>query len=68
MPKRKPLTESEWRKVFNARCQSKQGRTVSEDDQQLIKDAFAEDPERYAAMGKEVFNATVPFGSTTKIK
>jgi hypothetical protein len=63
-----PLTESEWRKVFAARCQTKQGRSISAEERALVDRAFETDPERYGAMDGDVFNATVPFGSTARWK
>lgn len=65
---KKSLTESDWSKVFKARCQSKQGRPVSEEERRLVDVAFETDQARYAAMDKDVFNATVPFGSTVRWK
>ncbi|HEY8309997.1 MAG TPA: hypothetical protein VIG47_05540 [Gemmatimonadaceae bacterium] len=62
------LTEEQWNEVFAARCQSKQGKKLYHEQLALISLAYAEDPERYKAMEKDVFNATVPFGSDTKIK
>ena len=61
------LTEREWGLVFYLRCQTKQGRMISEADQRLVDRAYASDRERYAAMEPRVFNATVPFGSTRRM-
>ena len=58
-----PLTEKEWRYVFAVRCISKQGRPISEGERALIVRAYASDPRRYAAMDRDVFKATAPFGS-----
>ncbi len=68
MRKRKALTDEEWAQVFAARCQSKQGRPLSEKERALCDAAFESDKKRYAAMERDVFNATVPFGSTVKAK
>lgn len=66
--KQLPLTEEEWRRVFRARCQSKQGQRVSDEDRALLDRAFNTDEERYAAMTGDVFDATVPFGSSARWK
>ena len=69
MAKRKPklpLTEAEWRKVFVARCKSKEGRERTEEERKLLNRAYKEDPKRYGAMEADVFNATVPFGSNVR--
>lgn len=66
--KRAQLTEREWAKVFTARCQSKQGRPISEEERALLTRAFETDEKRYAEMDREIFNATVPFGSSAKWK
>jgi hypothetical protein len=60
------LTEIEWQKVFSVRCKSKQGQLLSDDEHRLIDQAYKEDRARYAAMNRDVFNATVPFGSTVR--
>lgn len=64
--RKKKLTEDDWAKVFAARCQSKQGRPISKEDRVLVDAAWEEDPKRYGAMDPDVFNATVPFGSTKR--
>jgi hypothetical protein len=66
--RRKKLTEDEWRKVFHLRCRSKQGQELSKEDRALVDAAYNEDPERYGAMEPDVFDATVPFGSTVRWK
>lgn len=66
--RKKVLTESDWAKVFKARCQSKQGRPISEEERELCDAAFKSNRKRYSAMEGEVFNATVPFGSTARWK
>lgn len=66
MGKRRQLSEADWAKVFEARCLSKRGLPLSEDQQTRIDAAYKSDPKRYAAMERDVFNATVPFGSTAK--
>jgi len=52
--------------VFQLRCRSKQGQDVSQEDLALVYAAFHEDLERYSAMEVDVFNATVPFGSSVR--
>jgi hypothetical protein len=63
---RKSLTEGEWRKVFAARCKSKQGQELSKEERNLVDAAYKADGQRYGAMDIDVFNATVPFGSTVR--
>jgi hypothetical protein len=53
----------DWVAVFEARCASKEGRTLSDEERVLCDAAFEADRARYAAMERDVFNATVPFGS-----
>jgi hypothetical protein len=60
------LTDAEWAQVFAARCKSKQGQPVSAEERRLLDIAFENYPERYRAMEREVFNATVPFGSSAR--
>ena len=62
------LTEAEWREVFRIRCRSKQGMQPSVDEHKLITRAFSADPIRYKALNADVFDATVPLGSTVKAK
>lgn len=59
-----PLSESEWARVFAARCNSKSGRGLSEDERALCFTALQSDRKRYVAMDAAVFNATVPVGSS----
>jgi hypothetical protein len=66
MARPKKLTEEQWRRVFQLRCRSKQGQDVSQEDLALVYAAFHEDLERYSAMEVDVFNATVPFGSSVR--
>jgi hypothetical protein len=63
---RKHLSESDWAKVFAARCQTKQGRPISDAERALVDAAFKSDRRRYARMERDVFNATVPFGSSAR--
>lgn len=60
------LTEADWRAVFVARRQSKQGRPLSDGERDLLAAAHSEDGKRYGAMDDDVFNATAPFGSTAR--
>lgn len=62
------LTDEEWTQVFKLRCRSKLGLRTSEEEQALVDAAWREDPERYAAMAPDVFDATVPFGSSAKAR
>ena len=68
MPKRKQLSDDDWAKVFASRCQTKQGRPISQAEQALVDTAYKSDRKRYSAMEKDVFNATVPFGSNVRMK
>ena len=52
-----------WHEVFKARCRSKRGELLSVEDQALCAAAWKEDAERYAVMGKDVHDATLPFGA-----
>jgi hypothetical protein len=68
-PARKQLSEQDWVKVFASRCQTKQGRRpISAAERDLVNAAYKSDRKRYAAMEKDVFNATVPFGSNVRMK
>jgi hypothetical protein len=60
------LTELEWCQVFEARCKSKKGETLSDVLRQLVDAAYKTDRKRYKEMERDVFNATVPFGSTRR--
>lgn len=62
------LTEADWRRVFKLRCETKQGHAITDDDLRLVERAHRENPERYRATEGDVFNATVPFGSSTTWK
>lgn len=66
MSRRAKLTEAEWRLVFTYRCKSKRGETITKDERALVGRAYREDEKRYAAMDPDVFDATVPFGSTAR--
>ena len=63
-----PLTEAEWRRVFDLRCKSKRGEYLSPEDRALTTRAWNEDEKRYGDMEADVFNATVPFGSTVRVE
>ena len=64
--KKSGLTESDWEAVYSARCRSKRGLGLSDDEQRLCAAAFAEDKDRYSRMSSDVFVDTAPFGSTIK--
>lgn len=68
MTKRPKLTDENWRNVFSIRCRSKQGHPITPVVQSLCMQAIREDSIRYETMSADVFDATVPFGSTTKAK
>lgn len=62
------LTDDSWEKVFLIRCRSKRGESITKSELALCSRARHEDPTRYKAMSSDVFDATVPFGSTAKMK
>ena len=64
--KPQPLTEAEWSQVFALRCRTKQGQRISDEERALVDRAYRTDEKRYAALEPEVFNATVPFGSSAR--
>jgi hypothetical protein len=66
--KSRKLTDKEWQLVFQLRCKSKQGseRALSKRERALVDRAFKEDEDKYGDMEIDVFNATVPFGSTVR--
>ena len=66
--KKRKLTDREWDAVFVARCRSKRGERLTDEERILVHAAYAEDQKRYRAMETDVFNATVPFGSGAKWK
>lgn len=65
--KQPPLTDAQWAEVFRIKCLSKEGRPLSKEERALSDRAFDENAERYGAMEPDVFNATVPFGSTRRL-
>jgi hypothetical protein len=66
MAKRRVLTEDEWSRVFKSRCRTKQGLQISESEHDLVDAAWKSDRKRYKLMDRDVFNATVPFGSNVR--
>lgn len=62
----KSLTELEWIQVFDARCLSKQGKTLTVQQSRLCDRAFRTDRKRYGELDVDVFNATVPFASPVR--
>lgn len=65
MTRRGKLSDAEWRDVFQLRCKSKSGDSLSKAEQALVEAAYQEDETRYGDMEIDVFNATVLFGSRT---
>ncbi len=59
----KPLTESDWIKIFRLRCRSKKGEELTPEERKLCRRAWKENPERYMIEDKAVFEATKPFGA-----
>jgi hypothetical protein len=66
--KKRRLTAREWSDVFKARCRSKRGEQLSDEERKLVNAAFASDEKRYGEMELDVFDATVPFGSMARSK
>lgn len=62
------LTDDSWAKVFEIRCRSKRGESVTPQELALCSRAMREDQKRYKGMSSDVFDATVPFGSNVKAK
>ena len=60
------LTEDQWAEVFRLRCRSKRGDRLFPDEQKLIEQAFRENRQRYVEMNEDVFNSTIPFGSSRR--
>lgn len=60
------LSDAELRDVFQLRCKSKSGGTLSTAERALVEAAYQEDETRYGGMEIDVFNATVPFGSRAR--
>lgn len=65
-PKLPPLTEQEWRQVFEIRCRSKRGERLWDEEEKLFLRALKEDPKRYSAMDDAIFAVTAPFGSAAR--
>ena len=68
MAKKKKTIDIDWDKVFRLRCQSKLGIQLTPEDIEYFSAAIKQDGERYSNMDKDVFNATVPFGSHARIE
>lgn len=60
------LTDQQWREVFRLRCKSKLGGELSKVERTLVDAAYREDEERYGDMEPDVFDATVPTGSSAR--
>lgn len=58
----------DWDEIFRLRCRSKRGESLTDEERALTQAAYDADPERYAGLEPDVFDATVPFGSTRKWK
>ncbi len=63
-----PLTEAEWERVFLARCKSKRGEARTDEERALLDRAYLTNKQRYAAMTADVFDATVPAGSSARYR
>lgn len=68
MGKRKQLTDEDWSKVYEIRLRSKRGQPVSPTELALCMSAMKQDRERYKKLSDDVFDATVPFGSSARAK
>ena len=64
--RKRALTEAQWAMVFRARCKSKQGQALTDEERVLVDAAYEVDKARYGDMEPDVFNATVPFGSSAR--
>ena len=60
--------EVDWNEVFNLRCRAKRGEHLSPEEHASCTAAWKADPGRYSATEANVFNATLPFGSTRRMK
>lgn len=59
--------EIDWYKVYNIRIKCKgTGYIPNKDEIDLLESAYFHDPSRYKKMDKDIFNATVPFGSNVR--
>jgi len=50
-------------RCIELRVQSKQGRTLSKEDQKFVEKMFKKYPEWYSDINREVFIRSAPFGS-----
>lgn len=64
---KKVLTEAEWVEVFKARCRSKRGERLTNKERDLVEAAFRSD-EKNGEMELDVFDTTVPFGSSARAR
>lgn len=62
------MTEAQWGEVFHLRCKSKREGGLTLGELSLCERARGEDHGRYAAMEADVFDATVPFGSSARAR
>jgi hypothetical protein len=53
-------------KLFKIRCAGKRWEYVSKEDHRFCAAMFKKYPKEYGEMEVDVFNATVPFGSTVR--
>jgi hypothetical protein len=65
---KKALDAAQWERVFFLRCKSKRGESVTDEDQRLLVAAYRSDPGRYGDLNADVFNATVPIGSSVRYR
>lgn len=55
-------------RCFDLRCRSKRGEYINSEDHAFVSRMFKKYPEWYSVTEKDVFNATVPFGSAVRRK
>jgi hypothetical protein len=67
-PKVHKLTDDQWREVFRIRCRCRRGDVTTVRELDLVGRAYKENHKRYSAMNEDVFDATVPFGSTVRAR
>ena len=62
-PDKTKMPPDVWRRLFDIRCKSKEGRVLTAEEEWYYRECFIKWPEDYKAMEKDVFNATKPFGA-----
>ncbi len=68
MTKKTKLTDEDWGRVYKIRIRSKRGEQIPPEELELCMAAMKEDRRRYKKLSDDVFDATVPFGSSARAK